>query len=478
MISLTLFDFVAMSPLVILIIGALLLLIVESFTEKLAKTISFYIALFTLIAALFAAIYAPPSENKRLIDWLRFDDLGRLFTVFFLLIGIAATLLSSTFFQNFEASRGEYYFFLLSSIFGLVLIGAAADFLTLFLGIETLSLPLYILCGYMKRWEISDESALKYFLMGALASAFLVYGIALIYGATGTTDFDLLLGKYKALSTTSSKALFFSGISLLTLGLAFKAAIVPFHFWAPDVYEGAPTPVTAFMAVGTKVGAFVALIRVFLGALPQFDVLWNEGISLLAYPTLIYANVMALRQTQMRRFFAYSGISHAGFLLIPFAAGTPDSTQAIVFYLIVYAISTMGCFAVMAFIDHNSRGVTLHDLYGLFQRSPFLAVIFSLCLLTLAGVPPTAGFFAKFFIFKVGFQAGYYTLVIVALLATVLSIYYYLRIIGIMLTEGPSEVPVPKITWSAALVGTLSFAFILVLSFYPAPLLNLLAWTL
>ena len=206
-------------------------------------------------------------------------------------------------------------------------------------------------------------------------------------------------------SAGTAKSLFQGGIALVTLALAFEAAIVPFQVWAPDVYQGAPTPVTAFMAVGPKVGAMAAFVRVFMVALPGFDPLWNEGLSLLIYPMLIYANYVALRQTQLRRFFAYSGISHAGFLLIAVVAGGPNALTALLFYLVVYAVATIGSFAVVAYLDRDSEGVAIADPNGLFRRSPYLAGILALCLLTLAGIPPTIGFFAKFYLFQVAFEA-------------------------------------------------------------------------
>lgn len=474
--TLSLVDFAAISPLMIVLIAALLVLLLESFTDKAAKMYSFYLTLFSFVTALAAALYAPPSTNELLIPWLRFDSLTQFFTVFFLTIGIGSTLLASSFFQRFDATRGEYYFLMLSAVFGLILIGSSADFLTLFLGIETLSISLYVLCAYMKKWTFSQEAAMKYFFMGSLGAAFLLYGIALIYGAVGTTRFDALLDAYRNLPATPERVLFLSGISLVTLGLAFEAAIVPFHVWAPDVYDGASTPVTAFMAVGTKVGAFAAFARIFLVYLPGFDPIWNEGISLLAYPTLIYANIVALRQLQLRRFFAYSGISNAGFLLIPLAAGTPDALTALLFFLVVYATATLGSFAVLAFLDNSEEGVMLKDLHGLFRRSPFLAGVLTLCLLTLAGIPPTVGFFAKFYLFKVAFEAGYYGLVIVGLLTTILSAYYYLRIVSVMLTEAPAENETPTRTWPAGVVGLVSFIAIFILSCYPQPLLELLGY--
>lgn len=473
--SLSLHDLAAISPLLLLLFGALILLLVESFTPDAAKRCSSSICLATIALALYAAFISPVSENTLLTAWVKFDPLARFFTVFFLFIGLASTLLAVAFFTHFEvSSTGEYYFLLLSSLFGLVLIGVSNDFLTLFLGIETLSISLYILCGYMKMWKISHEASLKYFLMGALATAFLIYGIALLYGATGSTRYDVMLPAYQSLVTSSAKTLFLGGIALITLGLAFKAAIVPFHVWAPDVYEGASTPVTAFMAVGTKVGAFAALVRVFFGALPNFDILWNEAIAFLAFPTLIYANFLALRQTQLRRFFAYSGISHAGFLLIPFAAETPQALSALLFYLVVYALATLGAFAVLAFLDKRSQGVYIHDLYGLFQRSPLQAGILTFCLLTLIGIPPTAGFFAKFYIFKVAFEAGYHALVIVGLLTTILSAFYYLRMIAVMFSEKPAQEEAFYHSWSGIFVGVVSALALLALSVYPEPILSLL----
>lgn len=471
--TLGLTDFAALSPLLILLGAALIILLWESFFPTHTAKYVFPFTIAILLIALYAAVVAPISNNPLLTPWLKFDSYSRFFAIFFLLIGLASAFLASSFFTRSITSQGEYYFLLLSCLFGLILIGASADFLTLFLGLETLSISLYILCGYMKQWDISREASLKYFLMGALAAAILLYGIALIYGAIGTTNFEQLLSGYRAISNTQNHTLFLAGISLVTIGFAFKAAIVPFHVWAPDVYDGAPNPVTAFMAVGTKVGAFAAFGRVFLLALPQFNVLWNESIAFLAIPTLLYANFVALRQNQLRRFFAYSGISHAGFLLLPLAAGTPDALSSLLFYLVVYAFATLACFAVIAFLDKDENGVMMNDLNGLFRRSPLLASILSLGLLTLAGIPPTAGFLAKLMIFKVALEAHYYALVIVAVLTTILSAYYYLRIIGYMLAKEPAEKQIPNTQWAAGTIALVTVIVVIGLSLYPAPLLAL-----
>ncbi|MBA3237749.1 MAG: NADH-quinone oxidoreductase subunit N [Parachlamydiaceae bacterium] len=468
-------DIFAISPVFILLAGGLILILLESFFPSTARKTSFPIAIATLVLAGMAVAVAPVSANPLLTNWLYFDPLARFFALLFILIALGSTFLSVPFFKRFDASKGEYFFLLFSAVIGLLMISAAADFLTLFIGIETLSLSLYILCGYIKKWDSSREASTKYFFNGALAAAFLLYGIALIYGATGTTRFDGLLGKYQAIGSAADQALFLGGAAFITLGIAFKAAIFPVHAWAPDVYDGAPTPITAFMSVATKAGAFAAFIRIFMGALPEFNPLWNQGTALLVYPTLLYANTVALCQTQLRRFFAYSSIANAGFLLIPVASGGPDAISALLFYLVVYTLATLTCFAILAFFDDKEEGVLFKDLKGLYRRSPVLALIFSLALLTLGGIPPTAGFLAKFYLFKVAFQAKAYGLVVVGLLATILSVFYYLRIIALMFTKEESRTAKLEYSYPAMGVGIFGLVAIAFLSIYPEPFLSLLA---
>lgn len=460
-------DFEALSPLLILFVTALGTVLVEAFGSGDSKKITFYLTAAGLIAAFLSAVFAPASENPLLTPWIRFDSLSSFFTLFFLGTGLASTFLAATFFQRFEASQGEYYFLLTSAVIGLILIAASADLLTLFLGLETLSIALYVLCCYMKKWSVSSESGIKYFLNGSLATALLLYGIALIYGAVGTTALTGLLENYQKIANPVNHALFLGGIGLLTVGLGFKAALVPFHVWAPDVYDGAPNPVTAFMAVGTKAGAIAAFARLFLVALPQFDPIWSEGVSCIAIATMVYANSLALLQVQLRRFFAYSGISHAGFLMIPIIAGTEEAIPLLEFYLVVYALATLGAFAVLGILDDQKKGVYLKDLQGLFMRSPWLAAILTLSLLTLAGIPPTAGFFAKFYLFKAAFQAGYTTLVIVGLLTTVLAVFYYVRIVSIMAARPTKDKAIAR-SFFASAVGGVSFVVIVFLSLYPS----------
>jgi NADH-quinone oxidoreductase subunit N len=464
-------DYFAMGPILILFATALLLLALETFLPQSKKYLSFTTVL-GLLFALWVATISPVSTNHLLTPWLKFDGLSRFFAVLFLSIGLGVVAISSSFFQRFEASRAEFYFLLVSSVFGLILLSSANDFLTLFIGLETLSIALYVLCSYMKKWSMSAEGAFKYFLLGSIATSILLFGIALIYGATGTTCFEKLPAAASGL-TQDDNTLFIAGISLVTVSLLFKAAIVPFHIWAPDVYAGAPTPVTAFMAVATKAGAFAALIRLFLVTFTTFDPLWHQVISYLAYPTLIYANFVAMKQTDMRRFFAYSGISHAGFLLISLAAGTGDAVGSMLFYIVVYTIATLGAFAALSFIDNKSEGVQLKDLKNLYANSPFVAGVLALCLLTLGGIPPFIGFFAKFYLLKVAYAAGFYGLVVIGLLTTILAAYYYLRIIAVLFNVSDEQESVVLKSYPTAFVATFSAVALLVLSFFPEPLMHM-----
>lgn len=464
--NLSVTDYFAISPLLCLFATALIILALETFAPSCKKMFS-SVAFGGLILALYSACIAPKSQNPMLTNWLTFDALARFFSLLFLSVALGTLALSSTFFKRFDASRAEFYFLLLSSTFGLILISSANDFLTLFLGLETLSIALYVLCCYMKTWAISHEASFKYFLFGSISTSLLLFGIAMIYGATGTTRFDA----FEPLDNT----LFMGGIAFVTASLLFKAAIVPFHIWAPDVYAGAPTPVTAFMAIGTKAGAFAAFIRIFLATFGSFDPVWHQALQLLAMITLIFANFVAIRQTNLRRFFAYSGISHAGFLLIPLAAGSHEAIASMLFYIVIYSLATLGAFCCLSFLDDKPEGPTIHDLKGLFAYSPLLASTFAFCLLTLGGIPPTIGFFAKFYVLKVAFSAGLISLVIVGLLTTILAAYYYLRIATAIFQPQQQLASVPLYSMPTAIASGVSCLAILGFSLYPEPLLELFA---
>lgn len=465
-------DCFAMSPLIILLCAALVLMLWSAFSKRLEGGIPCVITILFLLCALGMAGLAPPSEHPLLTRWVSFDPLARMFIFLFLIVGIVSAVLGEVALIATGTSRAEYFFFLVTSVAGLLLIGMAADLLTLFLGLEILSLSLYVWCGIVRGWERGREAAMKYFFSGALATVFLLYGIAMIYGGVGTTELALLYGRFQTLSTGGDTFLFLGGIGLLTASLAFKGALFPFHAWAPDVYEGAPTPVTAFMAIGTKMGAFAALARLFLLALPQFNLLWSSAVAWLAILTMGYANLLALRQSHLRRFFAYSGISHAGFMMLPLVVGGYESLLPLSLYLVVYGLATLAAFAVVISIDIGEQGASLHDLKGLWFRSPGLSVILILALLTLAGMPPTIGFFAKFYLFQMALQVGNVSLVVVGLLTTVLSAFYYLRIISLLFEE---REPAPLLSfWPPACMSAPAGICLCLFSLFPDLLFQLL----
>lgn len=460
-------DLEFLSPLIALLVGALTLLNVDCFLSKRFKSLNLLVTCSTFIVASILLTFRLESQNPLLLNWIQNDRLGHILSHFFLIVGLITALLGASFFKKFhpeESRDGEFYFLLIAAIFGLILIGLSSDFLTLFLGIETLSISLYVLCGYQKNWSISKEAAIKYFLTGSLASAFLLYGIALLYGATGTTNFSSLFKAYQLLTGFEEKVLFLGGIAFLTVGLLFKVTIVPFHLWAPDVYEGATTPVTAFMAVGTKIGIFAALIRVFIEALPNFNPVFNQALLLLFFPTLIYGSFLALRQVNLRRFFAFSGMSHSAYLLIPIFSNQTESVPSMIYYLVVYALATFGAFTFMVRVDKEKKGLRIEDLEGLFFKAPFLTGLFTCSLLILAGIPPFAGFFAKFYIFKIGIQGGYYIAVAFGLVMTVISFYYYLKILCKMFkkTDIKQEVLISKDYFN----NILTIVFLIIIVFF------------
>jgi len=372
--------------------------------------------------------------------------------------------------ERTRLETGEYYALLLSAALGALLMAASADLLLLFLGLETLSIPLYVLAAIARCDLRSQEAGMKYFLLGAFSTVFFLYGLALIFGAAGSTS----LARVASAAGTGSPLLL-AGIGLVTIGLAFKAAVVPFHAWAPDVYEGAPLPVAAYMSVIAKVGAFAAMIRVFVLALPGGVVPWGTALAVLSMMTMTLGNVAALLQSNLKRLLAYSSIAHAGFMLTGIIAANRAGTSAVVFYLLVYTLMTLGAFGVLLGLARRGEEADdISDLTGLAWRSPALAGAMTLFMVSLAGLPPTAGFFAKLYVFSAVLDAGYVAVVIVAVLTSVVSAYYYLRVAYTMFIGQPSpEVEFVGGRWvSTAIIVTA--AGVLLLGIIPAPVTTFL----
>jgi NADH-quinone oxidoreductase subunit N len=400
------------------------------------------------------------------------------FGVFFreLILGSAAValLFSHTYLIRTGEGRGEYFALLLFATAGMTLISVAADLIVVFLALEILSLSLYVMAGFSWRRLASQEASLKYFLLGAFSSAFFLYGIAFAYGATGTTSIGAMA---RALSgeagTTLALALVAGG--LLVVGFGFKVAAVPFHMWTPDVYQGAPTPVTGFMAAGTKVAAFAALLRVLTSALGP--VAWDLRPALwaIAALTMILGSTLAIAQTDVKRMLAYSSIAHAGFVLVGVVAVSQEGVSGSMFYLVAYAAMILGGFGVAMLVSgRGEERTSLASYAGLARRSPWLAALLTLFLLSLAGIPPTAGFIAKVVVFQAAVQAGQSALVVIAVLASVVAAFFYLRVIVLMYMREPEDAEVATAGAGPGLALGVTAALTLALGVFPSLLLDVL----
>jgi len=367
------------------------------------------------------------------------------FALFFALLACVAAvltiLLSIEYVREQLIAAGDYYVLVLLATSGMILMAAAADLVVVFLALEVMSVAVYVLAGMLRGDVRSNEAALKYFLLGAFASGFLLYGIALVYGATGSTRIDVLA---EAVAKGPGPMLL-GGVALLLVGLGFKVALAPFHAWAPDVYEGAPTSVTAFMAVGVKAAGFAALARIAVAALEP-TALWQPLLWTLAVLTMTVGNVSALVQTSVKRMLAYSSIAHAGYALIGLVAGTPAGGAALLFYLVVYTFMNVGAFGVLLALGRSGeRNESLSDLAGVGLRYPVLGVAMTVCMLSLAGMPLTAGFAGKFYLFSAALDAGCVWLVVIAVLNSLVSVAYYLGVLVPMyMRDGTQEIVPPS----------------------------------
>ncbi len=372
-----------------------------------------------------------------------------------------------------EVHRPEFEPLLLLSATGMAVLGAANDLITFFVALEVLSIALYVMSGIARRDRRSQESAIKYFVLGAVASAILLYGMALLFVATGTLDLPAI-GSAISVFTTPYRVVVI-GMVLVTVGLGFKVALVPFHAWVPDVYEGAPTNVTAFMAAATKAAAFAGLLRLYVTAFGPLTDLWVPVLAVLAAITMLYGAVVALVQQDVKRILAYSALSHAGYAAIGVAAASPEGVSGTLWYLLTYALSTLAAFgAVIAVERRNHSSVTLGDLRGLGRTSPALAGILTVALLSLAGLPPLAGFVGKLQVFSAGVDAGLTWLVVIGVVSSVIAAFFYLRIMGMMFLEEPVEGMLePSYSTGWSLGVNLAAALVVYLGLQPAILLDL-----
>jgi NADH-quinone oxidoreductase subunit N len=460
-------DLVSIVPELILTGTALLVLVWDLFIPKTQRRSLLWLSVLGSLAALIANVLLGPSETS-FQGMIIADGMAQFLNTVLLLACTLSLLFSDGYLARQKIEKGEYYALVLTATLGAMIMGKSANLLTLFLGLEVLSIPLYILATFWRENHNSQEAGLKYFLLGAFASAFFLYGIALIFGATGGTSLD---GIY--LRSSDLSGFLYAGVGLLLVGLAFKAAVVPFHAWAPDAYEGAPTSVTAFMSVIAKVGAFAALIRVVGSDWMAGIQNWQWVLGVLAALTMIFGNVFAITQTSLKRLLAYSSIAHAGYLLVGLIAANALGTQGILFYLLVYGLMNLGAFGVVMALEKTGENPTLADYAGLARRHPGLAAAMAVFMISLAGIPPTAGFMAKLYVFGGAIQAGQYFLAILGVLASVVSVYYYLRVVYFMYMRPAPEQETPSYAPRVALI-TVAIVLVLVLELgvYPSPWLE------
>ena len=393
------------------------------------------------------------------------------YSILFLIITLFALFLAVPYLEKEEYHLGEYYILVILSTIGMMLMGSAGDLITIFLGIEVMSVAFYVLAGYFRTKLSSNESALKYFLLGAFATGFLLYGIALVYGTTGTTNLIRIATQYPQ---AFFDPLHLIGWGLILIGFSFKVAAVPFHMWVPDVYEGAPTSVTAFMSTGGKAAAFSAFILAFSVPMSMHDPKLTMVIAILAAASMLIGNWFGLSQTNLKRMLAYSSIAHAGYMLIGIASGTQLGQQGISFYLVSYGLTNLGAFGVIAMLEkENGKNLSYEDYTGLARRKPALAALLSMFMFSLTGIPPFAGFVGKYYLFASAVQSNLTWLAILGVITSLFSTYYYLRIVVYMyFREGGEELPIlSKISFATVIISGIG---IVVLGIVPSLILDVL----
>jgi len=468
-------------PLVFTAVWAVFLLLVDLWIPKGRKGITAIFAAIGFVVGMVLAYQQFFIPGIRLgitafNDMVVVDGFSVVLTIVFLITGLVVTALSVDYMRRMKIEKGEFFSLLFFSVTGMILLAQLNDLIILFLGLELLSIPLYVMAGFALPRLDSEEAALKYFFTGAFASGFLLYGIALVFGATSTTNIQEIAQRVSA-EDLLNPTLMLLGAGFLLVGLGFKIASVPFHMWAPDVYQGSPTPVTAFMSVGVKIAAFGALIRVFLRDFSIYSVDLTPIFMVLSVATMLAGNLMALSQKNIKRLLAFMSVASAGYLLMAFVPYgnrtlTNEIVAAMVFYLLAYAITSFGAWAVVIAVEKgDARGLEIDDYAGLGRKYPWLGVCMSLFLLSFAGVPLTIGFWGKYYLFSDVIEGGYPWLAAVGILASVISVFYFLRIIFKMfMVEG--EPKIRRDIW-LTVVTLVSAVAVFILALEPGWLMSL-----
>ena len=459
-------QFDAVIPMLCVTLAGLVVLLAEAFRGRDEKMPIGGLAIIGLVGAGIASILLW-DRNTESFGAVTADNFALFVNLVLVAVGILTVVFSADTVERDRLPAGEYYATMLFAIVGMMLMGQATDLLVIFLALETMSIAVYVLTGIRRDQLQSTEAAFKYFLLGAFASSFFLYGVAFLYGVTGTTNIDELSTRIAAQSM-SGNPMILLGIGLLIVGFGFKIAAVPFHMWSPDAYEGAPSVVTGFMSTGVKAAAMAAFVRVFLKGLDPMIADWAPVLWWLAAATMIIGTVVGVAQTSLKRMLAYSSIAHGGYLLAGLVAGNEVGKASILFYLAAYALTNLGAFGVIALLGTRERANDdLRDYAGLWHSHPALATLMTFFLLSLGGFPPTAGFIAKWYVFSAAVGSGYYGLAIIGVLSSVVSVFFYLRIVVMMyMTERdarPVPLPVSRLAMAGLVVAMLGVLYLGVL---------------
>lgn len=468
-------DLKVIAPELVLTIFALFVLVLSVFVRRQSRGPLGYTALVGVVIAFFSLFLGIGKEIKAFNGMVTMDPFCLFFKVIFLIVAFLTILASLGYTKREGIDLGEYYVLVLFATVGMMLMASGVNLLIIFLGLEVMSISIYVLAGIMRDDTRSVEAAFKYFLLGAFASAFLLYGIALTYASTGTLDLAGIGEVLTRQAWISSLPIVIIGLALLIIGFGFKIALVPFHMWTPDVYEGAPTSITAFMATGVKAAGFAAFVRVFFYALPNLQAYWTQIMWILAVATMTVGNIIALSQTNIKRMLAYSSIAHAGYIMVAFVAGNELGKSSILFYLLAYVFMNIGAFTVVILLGKKGEENTqLADYAGVGFKHPLLAASMSIFMLSLAGVPPMAGFMAKFYVFSAAVKARYYWLAVIGVLNSAVAAYYYLRVLIYMYFREPErELAVGAFSPSAVLAVIISVWGVLQIGILPSTFLAL-----
>ena len=461
-----------LAPTLIVMGAGCLVLLLDLLPPRASKVHLATVALLGVVAALLTSLAAWGGRGRGFRDMVILDNYALFFHVVICYGAALIVLLSIDYLRRSGVESGEYYALVLFSTSGMLLLTSASDLIVVFLAIELMSLSLYVLSGLFKGRRQAGEASMKYFLLGAFASAFLLYGIALLYGATGTTSIDRIAA---AAAAAPHDTLLIAGLGLLLVGFGFKISSAPFHMWAPDVYEGAPTSVTALIATGSKAAVFAVLVRLLLSGVRAVQADWTAVLWVLAALTMTLGNVVAIAQSNLKRMLAYSSIAHVGYMLVGLAAGGAAGAGAVLFYLLAYTFTTAGTFGVITLcVRAGEEAVDVRDYAGLGRRHPVLAFALALLLLSLVGIPPLAGFVGKFYLFGAAVRAGFVWLAVLGVLNSAVAAYYYLRVIVTMYMQEPdgqSASVAPSFAGGLAL--TIAVIGVVLLGLMPAPFVDL-----